>query len=116
MSQRVTEVPPYSVPMYEDVEMITRWKGYWVALDLAVNGTQVDALAVTGPSPITAQNTLACDQLYFVAGGSGVTIEYSRDGASYFPTGVTSGQVTVFPGDFIRITYTTLPTATVVNK
>ena len=54
MSQRVTEVPPYSVPMYEDVEMITRWKGHWVDLDLAVTGTQVDGMAVTGTSPITA--------------------------------------------------------------
>jgi len=116
MSQRVTEVPPYSVPMYEDTEMITRWKGYWVALDLAVNGTQVDALAVTGTSPIVVQNTMSCDQIYFTAGGAGVIIEYSRDGSTYFPTGVTSGQVTVFPGDFIRFTYTTLPTITVVNK
>lgn len=116
MSQRVTEVPPYGVPMYEDMEMITRWKGYWVALDLAVNGTQVDALAVTGTSPIVVQNTMSCDQIYFTAGGAGVIIEYSRDGSTYFPTGVTSGQVTVFPGDFIRFTYTILPTITVVNK
>lgn len=116
MSQRVTEVPPYSVPMYEDTEMITRWKGYWTALDKAVNGTQADIIAVTGTSPIVAQNTMSCDQIYFTAGGAGVIIEYSRDGSTYFPTGVTSGQVTVFPGDFIRFTYTTLPTITVVNK
>lgn len=116
MSQRVTEVPPYDLPMYEDMGMLTRWKGYWVALDLVVNGTQAEATAITGASPIVVQNTMSCDQLYFVSGGTGVTIEYSRDGATYFPTGVTAGQVTLFPGDFIRITYTTLPATTVVNK
>lgn len=116
MSQRITEVPPYDVPMYEDTGMITRWKGYWVALDLAINGTQVNAITVTGTSPITIQNIMPCDQIYFTAGGAGVIIEYSRDGSTYFPTGVTSGQVIVFPGDFIRFAYTTLPTITVVNK
>lgn len=116
MSQRVIEVPPYMDVMYEGPEMITRWKGWFLGLDQVINGTQVASSVLTGASPIVAQNVESCDQIYFTAGGAGVIIEYSRDGSTYSPTGVTSGQVIVFPGDFIRITYTTLPTITVVSK
>lgn len=116
MSQRVTVVPPYMETMYQGTEMITRWKGWFLALDEVINGTQVASIVLTGASPIVSQNDTPCDQIYFTAGGAGVIIEYSRDGSAWSPTGLTSGQVVVFPGDFIRVTYITLPTITLVNK
>lgn len=47
-----------------------------------------------------------------IAGGTVSLIEFSRDGAAWFNTGITSGFVQMDARDQIRITYTVVPTLT----
>lgn len=116
MSQRVTEVPPYDTEMYQGISMDTRWKGWFLGLDKAVNGNQGAPATVSGASPYTLQNTTSCDQLVMVAGGTVSSVEYSRDGSTFITTGSVTGQFVVFPGDYLRVTYSVAPTITVVSK
>lgn len=116
MSQRVTEVPPWGTEMYRGSIMVSQWKGYMLALDKAVNGLQNPAATVSGASPYTLQNTTSCDQLVMVAGGTVSSVVYSRDGSTFNNTGSVAGQFVVFPGDYLKITYSVAPTITVVSK
>jgi len=70
----------------------------------------VPATVTVGASPFVfttpAQGTL------LVSGGPVTLIEYSKDGATWYPTGVTQGQIQMVPNDHVRITYMNAPALT----
>jgi hypothetical protein len=60
-------------------------------------------------SPVVVSNPTNSLVMFAVEGGAVSLIEFSYDGATYIPTGMTSGMLTVEPGCSIRITYSTAP-------
>lgn len=84
-------------------------------MDVA-NGSGNTPRALTGTSPRTYTNTTKSDSMLLVSGGTVSSIGYSRDGTTYYSTGVTSGQIIVMPGDTVKVTYTTAPTTTIVER
>lgn len=71
---------------------------------------QAEATITPTASPFAYQAVIR-GQLH-VSGGTVSAIEFSRDGTTYYNTGVTSGFVQMDVGDFARVTYTVLPTLT----
>jgi len=116
MSSRSTELVPYDVPIYLEKEINSRWRGYFISLDRAVNGLQGAPATASGASPLILRNDTPCDEMVFISGGTVSVVEYSRDSTTWIPTGIISGQFTVFPGDYLRITYTVAPTINLVYK
>ena len=67
-----------------------------------------------GASPFALINTSCVPLLFLVGAGTGVTIDYSRDGAAFYPQANT-GQFMVLPGDQLRLTYTVAPPITALR-
>lgn len=69
-----------------------------------------------GASPYTYTNTTGNDQSEIVQGGTVTKIEYSRNGGAFIDVGTVAGMFTLSPLDSLRVTYTVVPTITVVVR
>ncbi len=75
------------------------------------DGIMLRESAVTvGASPFTYTATVK-GQLN-IAGGAGLTIEFTRDGTTFYPAGVEPCMIAMSKGDRIRITYGGAPSLT----
>ena len=63
-----------------------------------------------GASPFVFQSTVPGN--ITVTAGTVSLIEISRDGVTFFATGLLAGMFFLCPGDFIRVTYAVAPTMT----
>lgn len=61
-------------------------------------------------SGVAYGNTLAYPISVVVSGGTVSAITFSRDNATYYTVGSTSGMILLSPGDYIKIVYTVVPT------
>jgi hypothetical protein len=68
------------------------------------------ATITVGGSPFTYQNLDPYPEYVTVAGGTVSAIAVSRDGATFDSFGLASGQFYLLRGDYIKVTYTGLPT------
>lgn len=69
-----------------------------------------------GASPYTYQNVSYLREDVITQGGTVSTIEFSRDGATWYNVGFTSGVVPLEMGDSMRVTYTVAPNITRVPQ
>lgn len=67
-------------------------------------------------SPYIYTNNSGNDQSEIVSGGAVSLIEYSRNGGAYIPVGAIGGMFALSPLDSLRVTYTVIPTITVVVR
>ena len=77
-------------------------------------GARAVASLLVGASPWTYQSNYGGDVRLLVSGGTGVSLQYSRDNSNFYNVGVAAGQVTLSQSDFLKITYTTAPTVIAV--
>ncbi len=63
-----------------------------------------------GASPYAYQNTDGYNQRVIVQGGTVTKIEISPDGSAYTDTGATAGVFAVDYGDYLKVTYSSVPT------
>ncbi|MNV12916.1 hypothetical protein D3C71_1035410 [compost metagenome] len=69
--------------------------------------------AVTvGASPFGIQNTDASPMCLLISGGTVTTIEYSRNGSTFYLAGLLAGMYNLNPRDRLRIAYLIAPTIT----
>jgi hypothetical protein len=66
-----------------------------------------------GASPYTYSNTSGSPQMVYIAGGTVSAITISRQGSS-LTTGFISGAFRISQGDSITVTYSVIPTVTIV--
>jgi hypothetical protein len=78
-------------------------------------GLAPSAITVTA-SPFTYINQTGVTADVIVSGGTVSQIEFSRDGATFFGVGVTSGMLMLSPYDRLRVTYSAAPTMTLVPR
>lgn len=71
---------------------------------------------VPSGSPFVYQNLDGYDEDIITSGGTVTNIEFSRDGATYYTTGLIAGIVNLSPNDYIRVTYAVAPTMTKVPR
>ena len=84
---------------------------------LGRNPTTTVANQAVGASPYTYQNTGDFDITAVVSGGTVSAVAFSRDGTSYFTiSSATNASVLLNPGDYVRVTYTVLPTLTLIPR
>ena len=87
---------------------------YYARDNIGYNPQSVASITV-GDSPFTYQNTDPYPVDIIISGGDVSKIEWSRDGSTWYDTGVTAGKIHLEPGEYIRVTYsTTAPTMTKV--
>ena len=68
-----------------------------------------------GPSPYTYQNTGDFTVDAIVTGGTVSAVEFSRDATTFFA--VSAGtQISLNPGDYLRVTYTVAPSITLIPR
>lgn len=68
-----------------------------------------------GPSPYTYQNAGDFTVDAIVTGGTVSAVEFSRDGVSFFAV-ATGTQVSLNPGDSLRVTYAVAPSITLIPR
>lgn len=79
---------------------------------LTGSGANPEAISVN-PSPFSY--TVADSGILMVTGGTVSAIDYGRNGI-FTDAGFTSGTLTVFEGDVVRVTYTVAPVVTLVRR
>ena len=83
----------------------------------AVSGAGIlPANQVAGASPYTYTNANAYVEDMLVSVGTVTLIEFSRDGVTWYATGMIAGLARLSPGDRIKVTYTLAPTITRVPR
>lgn len=72
---------------------------------------------VVGASPYTYSNNGDFDIDAIVTGGTVSAVAFTRDGTNFFTVATaTNATVTLNPGDAVRVTYTVLPTLTLIPR
>lgn len=99
-NQSVSYVPPVFIPLAKTAQAA-----------LPAPATQT-----AGRSPYVYQNTQSYPVDIMVAKGNVSLLEWSRNGTTWYNTGLTRGMVTLSAGDRIRITYSSAPQITVVPR
>lgn len=116
--QKFTSGPLLTAPEPGAVEFLT---DAWYATittgsarkQLAFTGYTVAPSAITvGASPFVYQNATGYTAEVICSGGTVTEIAISRDGTTYYPTGLTSGAPVLGPGDRVKVTYSAAPTMT----
>lgn len=70
-----------------------------------------------GASPYTYTNSGDFDVTALVTGGTVSAVAFTRDGTNFFTVSTaTNASVVLNPGDGVRITYTVLPTLTLIPR
>lgn len=117
MSRGTSKPPLWEAVVKETLRVVTdKWRGWFTEIDESINGVAgalPGNVTLTG-SPFTFTNQTKSMTILFIAGGSVSAIQYTRDGINFY--GTQSNMVTVFPGDKVRITYSSPPAVTVVPR
>ena len=86
-------------------------------VDQGMPGRTILPSSITvGASPYTYQNTNTYPADVIVNGGTVSAIAFSRDNATFYTVGLTSGIFALSQYDFLRVTYTVAPTMTLVPR
>lgn len=96
-----------------------RWRKWFLDVWSLLNAVRLPApSAVTvGGSPSTYQFNNGGTASILINGGTVSLIEWSRDGTTFYKVGTaTDSMYTVSSGDYIRVTYTVIPTVKVVLR
>lgn len=96
-----------------------RWRKWFQDMWALVNAIRLPLpISVTvGASPFTYQFANGGSASILVNGGTVSLIEWSRDGTTFYKVGTTTDSMyTVSSGDYIRVTYTVIPTVKVVLR
>lgn len=86
-------------------------------VDQQVSARFIQPITITpGASPYTYQNTNTYPVDVIVNGGTVSAVAFSRDNATFYTVGQINGVFALSPYDFLRVTYTLVPTMTLVPR
>ena len=98
---------------------LSKFEGYegsaWKDLVTGNYATAPSDITV-GASPFSYTNADNFGEDIIINGGTVSSIEFTRDEATYYTTGLIAGIVNLSPGDTVRVTYTVAPTMTKVPR
>lgn len=94
--------------------------GLWLQQTLKLLGRNPDVTVagqVVGISPYLYTNSGDFDLTALVTSGTVSAVAFTRDGINFFTVATaTNASVTLNPGDSVRITYSVLPTLTLIPR
>jgi hypothetical protein len=100
--------PPFNDDLIDQAKRVSRG---WVAWFTSVTGGGKTSTPTVGASPFTYKNVTQVKQQVFVTGGTVSAVAISRDNVTFLT--LPANQAILFPGDYLKITYTVLPTLTI---
>jgi hypothetical protein len=105
-------LPPDNALVDNRGVIATNWWRFLLNVSNQAMGTNqtVPATVTIGASPYIF--TTPAQGALLVSGGPVTLIELSKDGVTWYPLGVTQGQIQMVPNDHVRITYMNAPTLT----
>lgn len=84
---------------------------------LGRNPTTTVAPQIVGISPFLYTNNSDFDMTAVVSAGTVSAVDFTRDGVTFYAVATaTNASVTLNPGDSVRITYSVLPTLTLIPR
>lgn len=110
---QLNRMPTYAEKLGTNGETTRGWYSFWLGLLQGQPAGPVAAITV-GASPYTYVATLGGTVI--VDGGTVSEIDFSRDGVTFYNTGVTAGMLPVSQGDQLVVTWSGKPTMTFVPK
>ena len=88
------------------------WFRFFASLFTALTKGAADTVfPISGDSPFVYRPTVRGQVI--VSGGTVSKIEISRDGTTYYDTGLTEGVFPLSAADYLRVTYAVAPTVSV---
>lgn len=111
MSNQLNNLPTYQTSLTEGPRTAATWFFFWQGLFNGLAPARETAVTPTG-SPFTYAAPRG--GFVIVSGGTVSAVAWSRDNTTFYTTGQTSGVFPVSSQDFLRITYTVVPTMTFV--
>lgn len=89
----------------------------WIQTNSSVNNVSAPTAAsiTVSASPFTYRNVDGWDQMVVLSGGSVSKLEWSRDNSTFYDVGTTQ-TYSVSPGEYLRVTYSSVPTMTKVPR
>jgi hypothetical protein len=100
--------PPFNENIIDDSKRVARG---WITWFTSVSGGGAVSTPTVGASPFTYKNGTIIRQQVLVTGGTVSSVQLSRDNSTFVT--LPANQAVLFPGDYLKITYTVLPTLTV---
>ena len=86
-------------------------------VDQEVSARFIQPITITpGASPYTYQNTNTYPADVIVSGGTVSAVAFSRDNVTFYTVGQINGVFALSPYDFLRVTYTLVPTMILVPR
>lgn len=114
LQARVLSVTEQARPALDD---LAQQIGTLPRVDPVVSARSILPSGITpGASPYTYQNTNTYPADVIVNGGTVSAVAFSRDNATFYTVGQTNGVFALSPYDFLRVTYTLVPTMTLVPR
>lgn len=104
-------LPNFPVPLIEDRVTSRDWYKFWLGLFRGLPPGNVEPVTVAA-SPYIYSATKRGSMI--VSGGTVSAIAFSRDGTSFYTTGLTAGMFPLNASDQLKVTYTVVPTMTFV--
>lgn len=103
---QLNRLPTYNENLTQGGKTSKSWYAYFAGLFTGQPTGPVSAVTVNA-NPFTYQASAAGTLI--VSGGTTTQVQFSRDGANFYLTGVTAGMFPVSQGDILVITYSVGP-------
>lgn len=107
--------PPTPVGIDGKHPVIQQWKSWFLAVQTRLGTDQVAFPLTLSGSPFYYQNPTDNEQDVIMEGGTISLCQFSQDKSTFY-TVSSSGMVRLSPGDWIAITYSSLPTVTIITR
>lgn len=109
----LNRIPSFTTALDQRGVTSKDWYFFWSGLFRRIPPAR-EAAVTPGASPYTYSAPVG--GALIVQGGTVTLIEFSRDGVTWFDTGVIAGMLPVNAADQLRITYAVAPTLTFVPQ
>lgn len=115
-----TNIIPPRVPFLDEkTSLISReWYRFFFNLFMMVKGNYevLPTDIVVDTSPFLYINTTNGNVDVMISGGGISTLEFSRDGTTFYDTGSYYGMFSLSPSDMLRVTYVSAPVMTLIQR
>lgn len=108
---QLNSLPNFNVPLQKDKVTSKDWFLFWAGLFSGLPPA-LPLPIVVGASPFTYSPQIKGSVI--VNGGTVSAVSFSRDGITNYPTGQTAGMFTLNAADRLIVTYTVVPTMTLI--
>lgn len=111
---KLVQDPPVQEPI--DFNKAMGWIDWFMQVTRALNRQINRAVStpVVGASPWVYQSSYSGDSRMAISGGIISALEVSKNGVTYYPINPSTGLLQMSQGEFVRVTYSVVPTINII--